>query len=70
MIDPTNFNFDSLDFPKVVPQNKLNVPLPQSSSPNTKKSIILPVVLIALGIGALALGVHLYNEHKKETIHN
>lgn len=61
MIDPTNFNFDSFDLPKLSPQNKLN-----TTTPNTKKSIFVPMVLIFLGIGALAYGFHLYSEHKKE----
>jgi hypothetical protein len=35
MIDPTDFDFESLDFQKVLPQNKINAPIYQSSSPNT-----------------------------------
>jgi hypothetical protein len=66
MIDPTNFNFDSLDIPKVVPPNKFNAPLPQSSSSNTKKSFIVPVVLILFGIGAIAVAAKLYNEIENE----
>jgi hypothetical protein len=60
MIDPTDFNFDTLDIPKIVP------PLPQSPSPNTKKSFIVPVVLILFGIGAIAVAMNLYNEIQNE----
>lgn len=62
MIDPTNFNFDTLDFPKVVPQNKINAPINQSSSPNKNKSFIVPVVVIMLVIGVIVVGRNFYND--------
>lgn len=62
MIDPTNFNFDTLDFPKVVPQNKFNAPINQLSSPNKNKSFIVPVVVIMLVIGVIVVGRNFYND--------
>lgn len=66
MIDPTNFNFDSLDIPKVLPQNKFNDSLSQSSSSITNKSIIVPVVVILFVIGAIVVAMDLYNEIQNE----
>ena len=66
MIDPTNFNFDTLDFPKVVPQNKINAPINQSSSPNKNKSFIVPVVVILFVIGAIVVGRNFYKEIQNE----
>ena len=61
MIDPTNFNFDSLDISKL-PQNKINAPINQSSSPNKNKSFIVPVVVIMLVIGVIVVGRNFYND--------
>lgn len=66
MIDPTNFNFDSLDISKVLPQNKFNDSLPQSSSSITNKSIIVPVAVILFVIGAIVVAMNLYNEIQNE----
>ncbi|MEX0597738.1 MAG: hypothetical protein WD512_14700 [Candidatus Paceibacterota bacterium] len=66
MIDPTDFDFESLDFQKVLPQNKINAPIYQSSSPNTNKSFIVPVVVILFVIGAIVVASNFYNEIQNE----
>lgn len=66
MIDPSNFNFDSLDGPKISTMTNFIASVPKVKVTNQQKSLAAPIFFILAGLTAIGIGVYLYYENQKE----